>query len=50
MNWKMFWQIVLLIVIAVVVSSALRLGMFHCKRGKRIHKMLEKPSHKSLQK
>ncbi len=47
MNWKMFWQIVLLIVIAAVVSSALRLGMLRCKRG---HRALEKPAHRSLQK
>ena len=50
MSWKMFWQIVLLIVIAVLVSSALRVGMFHCKRAKPMHKMLEMPAHKSLQK
>lgn len=35
MNWKMFWQIVLLIVIAALVSAALKCGLLSYKYGKR---------------
>lgn len=31
MSWKLFWQIVLLIVIAAVVASTVKVGMLRCK-------------------
>ena len=34
MSWKMFWQIVLLIVIASLVSSALKCGLMSYKYDK----------------
>ena len=51
MSWKLFWQIVLLIVIAAVVASSLKLSLLHCKYARggkylkghpRMEKSLEK--------
>ena len=33
MSWKIFWQIVLLIVIAAVIFSVSKVGLLHCKGG-----------------
>ncbi len=33
MNWKLFWQIVLLMVVGAVILCALKCGMIHCKRS-----------------
>lgn len=33
MNWKLFWQIALLMVIGAVILCLLKCGMMHCKRG-----------------
>ena len=32
MSWKLFFQIILLIIITVVVLGALKCGMWRCKR------------------
>ena len=51
MSWKLFWQIVLLMVIGALVLSTLKLGLLHGKYGRggkyfkcypRMEKSLEK--------
>ncbi len=49
MSWKLFWQIVLLMVIGVLVLSALKFSVLRCKYG-RMGKYLRGHPEKSLQK
>ena len=51
MSWKLFWQIVLLIVITGLLATTLKLSLLHCKFGRgskylqghpRMQKSLEK--------
>ena len=34
MSWKMFWQVVLLIVIAGLLASVFKMGLLQCKYGR----------------
>ena len=48
MSWKLFWQIVLLIVIAVFISSTLRCGLkqLKCGSGYKKHPQYKQEMHK----
>ena len=50
MSWKMFWQIVLLIVIVAVVLSALKCGLLRYKCGYKGKYFKGHPQHESLKK
>ncbi|UCB57145.1 MAG: hypothetical protein JSV30_00720 [Candidatus Omnitrophota bacterium] len=49
MSWRLFWQIVLLIVVAAVIMSISKFGVFRCKymgKGMYPHKEMYEEMHK----
>ena len=50
MSWKMFWQIVLLMVIGVLILSSLKCGLLRYKCGKGGKYFKGHPQHERLKK
>jgi len=50
MSWKMFWQIVLLMVVGALILSSLKCGLLRYKLGKSSKFFKGHPQHESLKK